>query len=169
MWFGPAGIVAGSLIGAVGGGIAGFFGGNLVGKVGSLAVPAKQYWIPTSKDFQYNPKKGHKIVSKPEFKNQGSGNIDLFSWDERSFTVKITANQGTFVTTITSKEEWFENKLMGARIYKNKLSHYEQELTNEIGKLADQDESGSFNSVRYLRERRGDKKKAQEQVASCHL
>ena len=51
MWFGPAGIVAGSLIGAVGGGIAGFFGGNLVGKVGSLAVPAKQYWIPTSKDF----------------------------------------------------------------------------------------------------------------------
>ena len=74
---------------------------------------------------------------------------------EHGFDYEITANKDKYTVNFTSYERWMHKCETGEFYHPKAIDEYIGELRKTIEQRIEKDDSGTFDVIKYLKERRG--------------
>ena len=155
-------VAASALLVATAAGSAGALGAGGFGALGYKVADSieSDVWKERTETVHYPAPSGHVITKDPSWESSGQGRVRLLKRDERGFDFEITAFQGEFSAVFTSYERWMHRAGKGEFEYRQSISEYMADLRKAIENSLENDRTGTFDVIQFLKDARGEKPSA---------
>ena len=152
-------VAASALVVAAAAGSAGALGAGGFGVVGYKVADSieSDVWKDRTETLRYKAPSGHVVTKDPAWESSGQGRVRMLKRDEHGFDYEITAFQGEFSAIFTSYERWMHRAGKGEFDYRQSVSEYMADLRKAIEIALENDRTGAFDVIQFLKDARGDK------------